>query len=203
MKYVQGLRLSVLLSLVAGLIMLMGLPFHGASAMAALDDVAMEGGRSLSNGEMDELRAGFMDPSGHLFRFAIDVHSMVDGTLMFVRSLVLQVGRHGQFEATASNQVLPQNLPAGMTANVVDNGAGVVVSDKNGNSTLLNQTANGALASVILNTANNRNLSQTMDINIVLQHVQGAMGTTLSAAHRMPFNNLGNVGQMHRLGFGL
>lgn len=156
----------------------------------------------LPDAVMNEMRAGFIDPSGMIYRFAVDVRTEMDGALAFVRSIVLQADPQGQLQATNTMQLLSQNLPAGAVANVLNNGGGLAITDKNGNTTLLNQTPTGALANVIINTADNRNITQTMNIDIVLNHVQTIAGAA-NAGHIPPaLAGLAQGAHMHKLGFG-
>ncbi|MDD5586968.1 MAG: hypothetical protein PHY92_08455 [Alphaproteobacteria bacterium] len=189
--------LSLLSAAAAGM-----MPSQGARAMVPADDVFVEGGRPLSSEEMTGLRAGFIDPTGLIYSFAVDVKSMVDGTLAFVRSLVLQAGPNGQFNAVSNAQLLPQNLPAGMVANITNNGGGLTVTDNNGNTTFLNQTAGGNFTSAIMNSADNRNAAQTVDMSIVLQNISGVTAGASNAAANPSANVLAQVTTLHNLGLG-
>jgi hypothetical protein len=167
------------------------------------DVLVMADAQPLATEDMAEMRAGFIDPSGLIFSFGVNVQTQIDGALMYVRSLVLQADPAGQLTATANTQLLSQNLPAGVTANIINNGGGVQVTDKNGNTTIVNQTANGALANIIMNTANNRNVTQTMNIDLVLQHVQSIMGNVSGAGQTALLSGLARQSaHMHSVGLG-
>lgn len=167
------------------------------------DELRIADAQIVPDSEMGELRAGFMDPSGFLLKFAVDVKSQIDGALTFVRSLVLQHDHNGHLQASTSTELLSQNLPEGTTANVIDNGKGIVISNGSGQTTILNQTSSGALTNMIVNTANNVDVSQTMNIDLVLQNVSSIVGQ-LSALKNInaPAGIMNQASQMHRIGFG-
>ena len=174
-----------------------------AYSLPLYDEIQIADAQPISNDEMGELRAGFIDPTGLLFRFAVDVKSQIDGALMFVRSLVLETGARGHYTATASSQVMPENLPAGTTASVIDKGAGVVVSSDQGKTTLLNQPSSTSFASVIVNQADNRVVSQTVNIDLVLQNVQASMAQMSAIKNYHAPAGLFQSARMHTIGFGL
>jgi hypothetical protein len=135
--------------------------------------------------EMEETRGGFRDPSGFIYRFAVDVRTHVNGAVSYARSLVLEPGANGQLHATSTAQIQEApNLPVGTIAKIIENGKGIEVNDSSGKTTVLNQTQSGSIASVITNTANNRVISQTMDINIILKNIPNLIANG---------RNLGNV----------
>lgn len=140
------------------------------------DHIIMAEASVVSSQDMGEMRAGFMDASGLMFKFAVDIKAQVDGALMFVRSLVLETVKSGGFHVASSSQVMPENLPTGTSVDVVNNGAGVVVSGDEGKTTMLNQPSNGVFSNVILNAANNRDIAQTMNIDLIVQDVKNNFG---------------------------
>lgn len=167
------------------------------------DEVVLAEAQILPDKEMAELRAGFIDPTGFIYKFAVDVQSHVNGALMFVRSLVLQPGLNGHFEATKNTQLLAENLPDNTKADVLDQGAGVVLTSEEGKTTLLNQTSNHSFTNVILNTANNRIVSQTMNIDLVLQNMKIIMAHVSSIKNINAPTGLHQLSRMHTVGFGL
>jgi len=135
------------------------------------DEIMISDAHALHASEMESTRGGFFDHRGHIYRFAVDVKTQVDGSISYARSLVLQAGKDGNLHASSSTQLIKEvSLPVGTIANVINSGKGLVVDDQNGKTTILNQTEKGGIASVIMNTANNRNVSQTIDINILLNN---------------------------------
>lgn len=169
--------------------------------------------------EMDTMRAGFIDPTGLIFRFAVDIRSRIDGALLFARSIVLQ--RHQNNDAlqavnntvpsskelhitSNTQQLVEQNIPEGNMAKVLGNGAGIVLSDaKGGQTAILNQVSSGAFSSVITNTADYRAISQTLNIDIVLQNIQTSMGSLSALRNLHAPTGLNQISRMHTIGFGL
>ena len=151
------------------------------------DNIIVADAAPLSSDEMSELRGGFIDPSGLIFNFAVNVRTDLNGALVFTRSLtVTPSGISGQLQATASNNVLPQNLPGNVSIGVIGNGNGITVTNASGQTTtILNQTAGGAPASIIVNNASNANVTQAVNVALTLKNVAAMTGflhmTTQSA----------------------
>jgi len=169
---------------------------------SSADEIVIADAIALSPHDMEETRAGFIDPTGYLVKFAVDVKTQIDGALTFVRSMVLQPDASGQFQTTASSQVMPQNLPEGTTARITANGTGAVVTSSQGITTVLTQGANGSIANIIFNTANNRDITQTMNLDLVLRNVNAALGPIGLHNLNAPAG-LNQGAHMHTLGFGL
>ena len=151
--------------------------------------------------DMDEMRGGFIDPSGLLLRFAVDVRTLVDGSVAFIRSLVIQPDQSGQLQATGNTQLLTQNLPSGATASLIDNGKGIIITDPKGQTTVINQTTQGAFTNIILNAASDRAVTQNMNVDIVLRNMQSAMGVVSTAtAHMGGFSALTLIARSHAAG---
>jgi hypothetical protein len=168
------------------------------------DEIVVADARPVPDSEMGELRAGFWDVSGFLMKFAVDVEAQIDGALMFVRSLVVQPTVNGAMEASSTAKLLAENLPAGTTATVLEDGAGVVLSDQAGKQTaLLNQSSVGALTNVIMNTADNVNVSQTMNVDLVLQNVDNLVSQVTAMKAMSAPAGLFQTARMHTIGFGL
>lgn len=197
----------------------------------------------LKESEMATIRAGFFDPSGFIFRFAVDIKTQIDGALTYVRSMVLVPELGKGFMATASSEIIPQALSghgietdsvkttapietetlkntsptetvdtkittqvadvAPIQATHINNGTGTVIKGKNGSTTILTQSANGALANIILNTEDNRTITQTMNIDLVLRDIGATLGATGSALKgaNIP-SGLNRAARMHNIGFG-
>ncbi|MDD5586460.1 MAG: hypothetical protein PHY92_05835 [Alphaproteobacteria bacterium] len=136
------------------------------------DEIIMADAEVLYASDMEETRGGFIDPTGLIFRFAVDVRTRIDGIVSYARSLVLEPGIGGHLQASSTTKIQEApNLPVGTIASIIENGNGIVVDDNSGKTTVLNQTPTGSIASVITNTADNRVVSQTMDINIILNNI--------------------------------
>lgn len=164
---------QVLTSLVMSAFLFM--PGHSSHASPTQDymeddEIFIDDSKAMHSSEMEEARGGFIDPSGLIYRFAVDVRSQVDGIVSYRRSLVVEPSAGGQLQATSSVQIQEApSLPPGTIANIIENGKGVVVDSQNGKTTILNQTQSGAFANVIMNTADNRVISQKLDINVMLK----------------------------------
>ena len=169
------------------------------------DSVQLAEARIVSDAELGVMRAGFIDPTGMIYRFAVDVESQIDGALTFVRSLVLQPdGANGQMAATTSSQLVAGALPEGTTAQVVNGGEGVLMTSQDGRYTaLFNRGSSGNIANVIFNTADNRNISQTVNIDIALQNVSAVMGQLSALGNVNAAANMYQSSRMHTLGFGM
>lgn len=148
------------------------LSFTPLAAQASLiepdDDIAMLS-ETIPAEEMAGLSGGFIDASGFIIRFAVDVRAQIDGALLFMRSFVLdQV--NGKLQATEDSfKLLSENLPNGSQAAVVNDGGGVVITNSQGEQTVvLNENAKGLPSSIVNNTANGLNLSQTVGLDLTL-----------------------------------
>ena len=141
------------------------------------DYVGVAEATPLSLGEMENMRGGFADPSGLVYRFAVNVQTLLNGIEVFTHSLVVAPSvSTGQLQATATTNFSPSNTPSGLNINMIGNGIGVVVTDSSGRSTTaMNQTANGAPASIIMNTGNDRNITQSVNVNLTLQNMTSIM----------------------------
>lgn len=201
MNQFQMLGRRLLTTVFGGILMLGCLLPLTAHADDSMDELTLAEAEVLSTSDMGQLRAGFVDPSGYLVSFAVDVRTTIDGSLMFVRSLVLSMV-NGQFQTTDSSQLVSGGIPTGATANLIDDGKGVSITDENGNTTLLNQTAQGTFANVILNAASNRDIAQNMNINIVLGNMQTIAGGAIAgvAQHVAGFTALAQTARAHASG---
>lgn len=135
------------------------------------DEIVIAEAEALDASTMANTRGAYRDPTGHIYRFAVDIRTRIDGAISYARSLVLQSDSRGDLHATSSAKLETVNLPTGTIANIINNGGGLVVEDTKGNTTVLNQTPTGSIASVVVNSANDRVVSQTVDINILLKNI--------------------------------
>jgi hypothetical protein len=139
---------------------------------------------ALPDETLAESRAGFMDTSGISYRFGVDVQTQVNGNVAFTRSLSLVSDGTGNMTASSRYWLIAKNLPSGTSASVVNGGQGISVVSPDGATTALNQTPGGSLANIIVNTASNRQISQTMTMNLTLRNVPSAalsgVGNTLT-----------------------
>jgi len=164
------------------------------------DEIVIADAEVMRPSDMEEARAGFIDPTGLIYRFAVDVRTRVDGIVSYSRSLVVEPGTGGHLQASSTAQIQEApNLPAGTIAAIIENGKGIVVDDENGKTTIMNQTKTGAIASIIMNAADNRVVSQTVDVNVMLRNI------TSMVAHNMASSAMSALAQSinaRRMGFG-
>ncbi len=176
----------------------MGEPSSTCTDMVAMIDAEMP----LSSSDMDSLRGGFADPRGLFYNFAVNVQTQVNGATIFSRALtVMPSAATGQLEATANMDLMPQNLPSGLGLSMVGNGNGVLITNPNGShTTVLNQTAGGAPASIIMNTMNGQNIKQTVTVGLTLHN----MATIMNFVHNASIAQVGALAQhssIRNLGF--
>ncbi len=151
--------------------------------------------------EMAGLSGGFIDASGFIIRFAVDVRAQIDGALLFLRSFVLdQV--NGKLQATDDSfKLLSENLPNGSQAAVVNDGGGVIITNAQGDQTVvLNENAKGLPSSIVNNTANGLNLSQTVALDLTLS---AALIDQINLAQQnITIGNIANSVQAQGIGSG-
>jgi len=165
------------------------------------EQVVLRGAQPLSEEEMQTLRGGFIDPTGLIYRFAVNVRTALNGSEIFTRSLVLaSTGTRGNLQASSSANVETQNIPSSATVTMVNNsGGGVVITDSNGNkATVLNQTSNGTPSSIILNTTSGANISQTVNMTLTLKNLSSSVS---ALAHTIAQTPSLQVNHRHSLGF--
>ena len=98
------------------------------------DELAMEkfvvaDAPALSTHEMGELRGGFMDPTGLLYNFTVNVQTALNGAQIFTRSIVVAPDLNGQLQATATANLIAQNIPSNLLVNLIGNGQGVNITN--------------------------------------------------------------------------
>ena len=170
-----------------------------ASLPQASERIVLAEATPLTSSEMQDMRGGFIDPSGLIYNFAVDVQTALNGVAVFTRSLTISPsGSGGQFQAAAHASLLPKNFPSNFNVTMIDNGKGVTVTDTSGNSsTVLNQSASGAPTSVIMNTSSNTNLSQSVNVTLTLKNVSSVM----NFVHATTQAAMGQHAAMRSLGF--
>ena len=143
--------------------------------------VMLYGEKPMSLSEMSETRGGFVDVSGLIRDFTVNVHTALNGAMIFSRSLVVAPSPEtGQFAASATSNVISQNVPTDVIVSEINKGAGVTIIDPAGQqTTILNQTDAGAPASVVMNTASQQNITQTVDVVLTLKN----MATVMNYVH--------------------
>jgi hypothetical protein len=137
----------------------------------------------LSTGEMGALRGGFIDPTGLILNFAVNVQTDINGAQIFTRSFTVSpLSSTGALQAVANANLLPKNLPANLSLGLIGNGQGVAITNPNGQTTtVLNQTATGAPASIVLNTSNNTTIAQSVAVTLALKNLSSISNFARSA----------------------
>jgi len=167
---------------------------------ADLDRVALADAAPLSQDEMSDLRGGFIDPTGLIYNFSVNVQTALNGANVFTRSIDLSsVGPNGQLQASTSSTILPNNIPTGLNVGVIGNGSGVTVTNANGAvTTIMNQTAAGAPASIIVSTGSNLNVTQMVNATLTLQglgaitnFLHGTVGQTAQLVQHVAMRSIG------------
>lgn len=103
--------------------------------------------------ELDAVRGGFVTPSGLVFEFGAVVRTSVDGRLAL--------------ESTVS--LSDTGKAAVTTASLGElTGGRLVIPGVNGETTLVHDVTGQALRNVVLNTADNRHISQETTVTLVL-----------------------------------
>jgi hypothetical protein len=113
----------------------------------------------MTNAELAAQRAGIMTPMGIELGFAADVRTSVDGRLALETRLTwtdqgVQTQRTGDL--------------AGLADQSAGRWTGVVPGVGGGQTQIVQDLTNGRIASVILNSASNRNISQETNITLTL-----------------------------------
>jgi len=151
------------------------IPPPAASAPVAPPHVVMSGPQVMTDADMSEARGGFMTVGGFTFGFGVVVRSYVND------QLALQTQLTWTPTGPVSHQV-QHNVPsvadlAGAMASLVaggidlrglNNTGGVAVVDGSGATAILHNITTSQLQNLIINNADNRNIRQDMELNLVL-----------------------------------
>lgn len=126
-------------------------------------------GPPLDLAELDNQRGGFLTPTGLEVSFGAVVSTYVDGNLAL------------QTQFTLTDQGLEQTTTAGLPGNVTDaatgaginlgglGGEGVYVPGDNGGTVVLHGLDASHLTGMILNTADNRDIRQQVDMTVGIE----------------------------------
>jgi len=150
-----------------------GAALFAFSAPAYASDAAWgDGVEVLQDSEMQGLRGGFGIPGIPNINFSIIITTLMNGTPVVTTRLTVDetgamlqhtVGEVGQNIADLS----PDALAAfGLTG--LKGATGVVIDDDSGVTALVHNITDGSLQNIIVNTANNRDLAQNIDITLDL-----------------------------------
>jgi hypothetical protein len=155
--------------------------------------------KQLTTDEMQNIRGGFIDPTGMIFNFAVNVRTALNGMEIFTRSLTISPsGPHGHFEATNNTALVQPNIPSNLSANVIGSGTGVTITDTSGNTTtVLNESAGGVPSSIVFNTSSDRDIAQSVAMTLTLKNVPAFAAFSHTAAQ----SALAQSASMRSLGF--
>jgi hypothetical protein len=157
-----------------------------ASSALDAERVVFSDATPLSDKEMQNLRGGFIDPTGMIVSFAVDIRAALDGAEIFTRSFNVSRPDHhsAELQMTTQSAVLTQNVPSNVNVSMIGEGKGIRVTDASGNrTTILNQTSAGAPSSIIFNTSDNTNITQTVNMSLTLNNMSSIMDFAKTAAH--------------------
>ncbi len=119
----------------------------------------------LTDDELDAQRGGFETPTGVNFSFGAVVDTYVDGKLALQTQLTLTPqGAQQTTTGTISSGLAAEAARAGIQLNA--NAQGAFIPGTNGGTVVLNSANGNQIVNTVLNTADNRNISQTTTVNI-------------------------------------
>jgi hypothetical protein len=111
----------------------------------------------LSDDDLSELRGGFLVADGIAFDFGATVRTSVDG-VQILESRITWTPQGTAVETVSG--AAPYQLPGG--------GLGITLRNPTGTTTIGHRLLDGQLQGFILNTADNRNVTQTIDVTLTL-----------------------------------
>lgn len=128
--------------------------------------------------ELSELRGGYLVAGGVIFHFGAVVRTYVDGQLALESRLTwTETGPvAGQTLGNLPGAVdlggaLDEALAAGLDISALQGGQGILLSDANG-ATALVQNIQGGVQNLIINNADGRDLRQEVEINLTLPNLE-------------------------------
>ena len=181
------------------LTLLLVISFSGqAHALKATDAdaVMLTDAAIIPDSEMAEMRGGFFDIGGIIYRFAVDIRTQVDGALDFVRKI--EVVNNGKgFDSNTMTAL----VDGGKGAQVTGNGTALIVPGQNGSTVIMNQNGNGTPSSIIINTADNADITQTVNIDLTLQSSASVLSALSGAAADLTLA-MQQLNALQSIGFG-
>ena len=147
--------------------------------------------QALSDDELSDLRGGFITTNGFTFGFGVVIRSYIDDKLALQTQLTW-TPKGPVTEQIRGDVPGVTDLASAMTS-LLNNGidlrgitgtsGGVALVDGNGATALIHNVTTGQLQNLIVNSANNRNLRQDMELNLYLPDL-AAMQSASSAQQR-------------------
>jgi hypothetical protein len=162
------------------------------SSPSAPPAVAAEvGPQALSDEDLSVLRGGFITTNGFTFGFGVVIRSYINDKLALQTQLTW-TPTGAVTQQTRGDVPGAMDLASAMTA-LLNSGidltglngvsGGVAVIDGNGATALIHNVTTGQLQNLMVNSANNRNLRQDMELNLYLPDL-AAMQAATSAQQR-------------------
>ena len=141
-------------------------------ALSALPAVAAAQ-TQLSDAELAQQVGGLRTPTGVDFNFGAVVRTYVDGDLALQSHLTwTDQGAVETVDTGAATADLAGQAAAAGIQIPGTNGAGIVIPGDNGSTVILHDLASDRVASLVLNTADNRNIRQDTAITLDLPNLQ-------------------------------
>jgi hypothetical protein len=163
---------------------------------SSLPAAKAQGGR-MNDGELSDIRGGYIDAAGLRFDFGATLNTYVDGTLALSSTLTL-TAQGLTTTQTANPDAQPLNTAANYGINLGNQpGQGVVIPGLGGGATaVIQDLSQTTVRNTVVNTATQRNITQDTTLNFVIpnlpqlqqqavsQQVQSGLQTAVSAALR-------------------
>jgi hypothetical protein len=142
-----------------------------ASPAYAADDAWDDGIEVIEDGEMEDLRGG-INIAGIEIGFGATVTSTLDGVPVLTTQFTLtDAGAILRQTLLASGESLSALTPeqrAALGLNGFDGLDGIVIQGEGGGTAFIHNAATGALQNIVVNTADGREITQTIDISLQL-----------------------------------
>ena len=150
------------------------------------------GPQALSDDELSGLRGGFITTNGFTFGFGVVIRSYIDDRLALQTQLtwtptgpVTQQVRGDVPGVTDLANAMTSLLNSGIDLRGISGtSGGVALVDGDGATALIHNVTSGQLQNLIVNSANNRNLRQDMELTLYLPDL-AAMQSASSAQQRV------------------
>lgn len=146
-----------------------------ASAPPALTVTLPDGPRMMTDADMAEARGGFMTVAGFTFGFGVVVRSYVNDQLALQTQLtwtptgaITEQVQHNVPGVSDLAGAMASLMAGGVDLRGLNNAGGVAVIDGNGATAVLHNITTSQLQNLIINNADNRNIRQDMELNLVL-----------------------------------
>lgn len=175
------------------LILLLALTLMGPALMATASRAeAPSGPQALSDEELSSLRGGFITTNGFTFGFGVVIRTYVNEQLALKTQMtwtptgpVTEQVRGDAPGVTDMASALTSLLNNGIDlSGISDTAGGVALVDGDGATAMIHNVTSGQLQNLIVNSANNRNLRQDMELNLYLPDL-AAMQSASSAQQRV------------------